>query len=159
MMLLSPLLGYAQQEDDNSFGGWHFVEIAHKFGNSNVTGMLSFEIRRTPVRMAKSSTGFRFQGARQNSRKCRWLVCNSRFPMQSVRPRHTRNKIIASSAHSRKVTFPDGHRRVHRIHPLCILQKSICPIGFSSHRYEKARMASSGELHLIQVDSPLQSEP
>lgn len=43
MMLLSPLLGYAQQEDDNSFGGWHFVEIAHKFGNSNVTGMLYFE--------------------------------------------------------------------------------------------------------------------
>ena len=43
MMLLLPLLGYAQQEDDNSFGGWHFVEIAHKFGNSNVTGMLYFE--------------------------------------------------------------------------------------------------------------------
>ena len=43
MMLLSPLLGYAQQEDDNSFGGWHFVEIAHKFGNSNVKGMLYFE--------------------------------------------------------------------------------------------------------------------
>lgn len=43
MILLSPLSGYAQQEDDNSFGGWHFVEIAHKFGNSNVTGMLYFE--------------------------------------------------------------------------------------------------------------------
>lgn len=43
MMLLPPLMGYAQQEDDNSFGGWHFVEIAHKFGNSNVTGMLYFE--------------------------------------------------------------------------------------------------------------------
>ena len=43
MMLLSPLSGYAQQEEDNSFGGWHFVEIAHKFGNSKVTGMLYFE--------------------------------------------------------------------------------------------------------------------
>lgn len=43
MMLLSPLSGYAQQEEDNSFGGWHFVEISHKFGNSKVTGMLYFE--------------------------------------------------------------------------------------------------------------------
>ena len=43
MMLLPPLSGYAQQEDDNSFGGWHFVEIAHKFGNSKWTGMLYFE--------------------------------------------------------------------------------------------------------------------
>ena len=42
MMLLLPLVGYAQ-EDDNSFGGWHFVEIAHKFGNSKVTGMFYFE--------------------------------------------------------------------------------------------------------------------
>lgn len=42
-MLLSPLLGYAQQEDDNNFGGWHFVEIGHKFGDSKVTGMLYFE--------------------------------------------------------------------------------------------------------------------
>ena len=38
-----PLLGFAQQEDDNSFGGWHFVEISHKFGDSKVTGMLYFE--------------------------------------------------------------------------------------------------------------------
>ena len=43
MMLFSSLLGYARQEDDNSFGGWHFVEIDHKFGNSKVTGMLYFE--------------------------------------------------------------------------------------------------------------------
>lgn len=43
MMLLSPLSGYAQQEEDNSFGGWHFVEISHKFGNSKVTGMLYLE--------------------------------------------------------------------------------------------------------------------
>lgn len=43
MMLLSPLSGYAQQEDDNSFGGWHFVEIAHRFGDSKVTGMFYFE--------------------------------------------------------------------------------------------------------------------
>ena len=42
MMLLPPLMGYAQQEEDNSFGGWHFVEIAHKFGNSKVTGLLYF---------------------------------------------------------------------------------------------------------------------
>lgn len=42
-MLTSPLLGYAQQEEDNSFGGWHFVEISHKFGNSKVMGMLYFE--------------------------------------------------------------------------------------------------------------------
>ena len=43
MMLLSSLSGYAQQEEDNSFGGWHFVEISHKFGDSKVTGMLYFE--------------------------------------------------------------------------------------------------------------------
>ena len=42
-LLTMPLLGFAQQEDDNSFGGWHFVEIDHKFGNSKVTGMLYFE--------------------------------------------------------------------------------------------------------------------
>lgn len=43
MILFSSLLGYTQQEDDNSFGGWHFVEISHKFGYSKVTGMLYFE--------------------------------------------------------------------------------------------------------------------
>ena len=43
MMLSSSLLGYARQEDDNSFGGWHFVEISHKFGYPKVTGMLYFE--------------------------------------------------------------------------------------------------------------------
>ena len=42
-LLTMPLLGFAQQEDDNSFEGWHFVEIDHKFGNSKVTGMLYFE--------------------------------------------------------------------------------------------------------------------
>ena len=42
-LLTMPLLGFAQQEDDNSFGGWHFVEISHKFGDSKVTGMLYFE--------------------------------------------------------------------------------------------------------------------
>jgi hypothetical protein len=43
MMLFSSLLGYARQEDDNSFGGWHFVEISHKFDYPKVTGMLYFE--------------------------------------------------------------------------------------------------------------------
>lgn len=43
MMLLSPLLSYAQKDDDNSFGGWHFVEVSHKIGNSKVTAMLYFE--------------------------------------------------------------------------------------------------------------------
>ena len=43
MMPLSPLSGYARQEKDNSFGGWHFLEITHKFGDSKVTGMLYFE--------------------------------------------------------------------------------------------------------------------
>lgn len=38
-----PLFAYAQQEVDNSFGGWHFVEIDHKFGDSKWTGMLYFE--------------------------------------------------------------------------------------------------------------------
>ena len=42
-LLLLPLLGDAQPEEDNSFGGWHFVEISHKFGDSKVTGMLYFE--------------------------------------------------------------------------------------------------------------------
>ena len=43
VMFLSPLLGIAQQEEDNSFGGWHFVEIDYKFGTSQWTGMLYFE--------------------------------------------------------------------------------------------------------------------
>ena len=39
----STLCASAQQTDDNSFGGWHFVEIDHKFGDSKWTGMLYFE--------------------------------------------------------------------------------------------------------------------
>ncbi len=42
-LLLVPFIGHAQQEPDNSFGGWHFVEIDHKFGDSKWTGMLYFE--------------------------------------------------------------------------------------------------------------------
>ena len=43
LFLAFPLFSYAQQEPDNSFGGWHFVEIDHKFGGSKWTGMLYFE--------------------------------------------------------------------------------------------------------------------
>lgn len=32
-----------QAEEDNSFGGWHFVEVDHRFGDSKWTGMLYFE--------------------------------------------------------------------------------------------------------------------
>jgi hypothetical protein len=32
-----------QAEVDNSFGGWHFVEVDHKFGDSKWSGMLYFE--------------------------------------------------------------------------------------------------------------------
>lgn len=43
LMLLFPLCANAQEEEDNSFGGWHFVEVDHKFGGSKWTGMLYFE--------------------------------------------------------------------------------------------------------------------
>lgn len=45
LLLLSlPLCMKAQQtEEDNSFGGWHFVEVDHRFGDSKWTGMLYFE--------------------------------------------------------------------------------------------------------------------
>lgn len=42
-LLMCPFACHAQQEDDNSFGGWHFVEIDHKFGDSKWTGMLYYE--------------------------------------------------------------------------------------------------------------------
>ena len=43
-LLFLPICMNAQQtEDDNSFGGWHFVEVDHKFGDSKWTGMLYFE--------------------------------------------------------------------------------------------------------------------
>lgn len=42
-MLLLPKMANAQQEEDNSFGGWHFVEVDHKFGDSKWSGMLYFE--------------------------------------------------------------------------------------------------------------------
>lgn len=42
-LLFLPIAAFAQQEVDNSFGGWHFVEIDHKFGDSKWTGMLYFE--------------------------------------------------------------------------------------------------------------------
>lgn len=44
-LLFLPHIIYAQESnDDNSFGGWHFVEIDHKFSNSSKwTGMLYFE--------------------------------------------------------------------------------------------------------------------
>lgn len=34
LMLLFPLCANAQEEEDNSFGGWHFVEVDHQFGDS-----------------------------------------------------------------------------------------------------------------------------
>lgn len=43
LMLLFPLCANAQEEEDNSFGGWHFVEVDHRFGDSKWTGMLYFE--------------------------------------------------------------------------------------------------------------------
>lgn len=44
MLLLSlSICVNAQQEEDNSFGGWHFVEVDHKFDSSKWTGMLYFE--------------------------------------------------------------------------------------------------------------------
>ena len=43
LMLLFPFYVNAQAEEDNSFGGWHFVEVDHKFGGSKWTGMLYFE--------------------------------------------------------------------------------------------------------------------
>lgn len=44
ILLLFPIGVFAQQDPDNSFGGWHFVEVDHKFGDSSKwTGMLYFE--------------------------------------------------------------------------------------------------------------------
>jgi len=43
-LLLSPLLLKAQDGDeDNGFGGWHFAEISHTFGDSKWSGKLYFE--------------------------------------------------------------------------------------------------------------------
>lgn len=43
-LLMLPIFAKAQQtEEDNSFGGWHFMEISHGFGNSKWSGMLYFE--------------------------------------------------------------------------------------------------------------------
>ena len=41
--LLSSFGARAQDEVDNSFGGWHFVEINYKFGNTPWSAMLYFE--------------------------------------------------------------------------------------------------------------------
>lgn len=41
LLLFSPCL--QAQNDDTSFGGWHFVELDHKFGESKWSGMLYFE--------------------------------------------------------------------------------------------------------------------
>ena len=41
--LLFSLEAQAQVEEDNSFGGWHFVEVNHQFGNSPWSAMLYFE--------------------------------------------------------------------------------------------------------------------
>lgn len=43
LLSLSISMNAQQVEEDNSFGGWHFVEVDHKFGNSKWTGMLYFE--------------------------------------------------------------------------------------------------------------------
>lgn len=40
---LSICVDAQQTDEDNSFGGWHFVEVDHKFGDSKWTGMLYFE--------------------------------------------------------------------------------------------------------------------
>lgn len=32
-----------EEEEDNSFGGWHFIEVTHTFGNSPWSAMLYFE--------------------------------------------------------------------------------------------------------------------
>lgn len=42
LLLVFPVCTNAQEED-NSFGGWHFVEVDHKFGDSKWTGILYFE--------------------------------------------------------------------------------------------------------------------
>lgn len=43
LLSLSICMNAQQAEEDNSFGGWHFVEVDHKFGDSKWTGMLYFE--------------------------------------------------------------------------------------------------------------------
>lgn len=43
LLSLSICVDAQQTEEDNSFGGWHFVEVDHKFGDSKWTGMLYFE--------------------------------------------------------------------------------------------------------------------
>lgn len=42
--LLLPVMMKAQGEaEDNSFGGWHFLEVAHQFGDSKWSGKIYFE--------------------------------------------------------------------------------------------------------------------
>ena len=43
LLSLSICVDAQQTDEDNSFGGWHFVEVDHKFGDSKWTGMLYFE--------------------------------------------------------------------------------------------------------------------
>ena len=42
ILLLLPL-GSKAQEADNSFGGWHWLEVSHKFGDSKWSGGIYFE--------------------------------------------------------------------------------------------------------------------
>lgn len=43
LLSLSICVNAQREEEDNSFGGWHFVEVDHKFDSSKWTGMLYFE--------------------------------------------------------------------------------------------------------------------
>lgn len=43
LLSLSICVDAQQTDEDNSFGGWHFVEVDHKFGDSKWSGMLYFE--------------------------------------------------------------------------------------------------------------------
>lgn len=42
-ILLSPTAKAQEAEVDNSFGGWHFMEVSHTFGDSKWSGKLYFE--------------------------------------------------------------------------------------------------------------------
>ena len=43
LLSLTISMNAQQADEDNSFGGWHFLEIDHKFGDSKWSGMLYFE--------------------------------------------------------------------------------------------------------------------
>ena len=48
LVLLLPLCLRAQEAEDNTFGGWEFIEVNHDFGESPFFGSFYFAGRENP---------------------------------------------------------------------------------------------------------------